>query len=133
MRRPEWLDHPNGALGLRAVHVLVESTAPLLTAYDRLFGIVQVTTTDAVAAVHAGRHRLVFSTPDDFQTMHPNFELDHDFPLPGIVALELAVERRDRTAAYLAGERIAYSELPDGSFAVSSREANGAMLIFEEG
>ncbi len=49
MRRPEWLAHPNGAIGLKAVHVLVESTAPLLPAYDRLFGIVQVTTTDAVA------------------------------------------------------------------------------------
>ncbi|MGA8380242.1 MAG: VOC family protein, partial [Stellaceae bacterium] len=47
MRRPEWLSHPNGATGLKAVHVLVEHTAALLPAYDRLFGIVQVTTTDA--------------------------------------------------------------------------------------
>ena len=36
MRRPDWLDHPNGATGLKAIHVLVESTAPLLAAYDRL-------------------------------------------------------------------------------------------------
>src|SRR5439155_8963216 len=38
MRRPEWLDHSNGAVGLRAVYVVVAETAPLLPAYDRLFG-----------------------------------------------------------------------------------------------
>src|SRR6185312_14275298 len=46
MRRPEWLHHPNGAIGLKGIHVLVESTASLLQPYDRLFGIQQVTTTD---------------------------------------------------------------------------------------
>ena len=133
MRRPEWLDHPNGAIGLKAVHVLVESTAPLLAAYDRLFGIVQVTTTDALALVHAGRHCLVFSTPDDFRTIHPGIELDCAFPLPGIIALELGVDRRERTAGYLTGQRIAFAEMPNGSLAVSASEANGAILLFAEG
>ncbi len=79
MRRPEWLVHPNGANRLKAIHVLVDSTAPLLAAYDRLFGIVQVTTTDAVATIRVGRQRIVFGTPDDFQTMHPGVELDLAF------------------------------------------------------
>jgi hypothetical protein len=48
MRRPEWLDHPNGSNQLKGIHVLVEDTAVLLKPYDRLFGIQQVTTTDAV-------------------------------------------------------------------------------------
>lgn len=132
MRREEWLRHPNGAIGIEAVHILVESTAPLLPAYDRFFGIVQVTTTDAVAAVHVGRHRLVFSTPDDFQTMHPALDLARDFLLPGIVALEISVERREATAAYLAGHHIAFTEMPDGSLAVAAQQANGAILIFSQ-
>jgi catechol 2,3-dioxygenase-like lactoylglutathione lyase family enzyme len=133
MRRQEWLHHPNGANGLSAVHVLVESTQPLLAAYDRLFGIVQVTTTDAVAVVHAGRHRLVFSTPDDFQTMHPGIELGRGFALPGMIALELAIERRKRTVAFLTDHQISFSEMSDGSLAVPRHEANGAMLLFGEG
>jgi Glyoxalase-like domain len=133
MRRPEWLDHPNGATGLKTIHILVESTAPLLAAYDRLFGIVQVTTTDAVAAVHAGRHRLVFSTPDDFLTMHPGLEPDIDFRLPGIVALELGVERLDRAANHLTARQVAFDETPGGRLAVPAREANGAILFFSEG
>jgi len=132
MRRDEWLDHPNGATGIEGVHILVETTAPLLPAYDRLFGIVQVTTTDAVAAIHIGRHRLVFSTPDDFQTMHPGFALDRDFRLPGIVALEIGVEQRERTAGFLHGRQIAFSEMPDGGLAVAPHEANGAILFFRE-
>ena len=133
MRRPEWLAHPNGAIGLRAVHILVESTAPLLPAYDRLFGIVQVTTTDAVAVVHIGRQRLVFSTPDDFQTMHPGIEIDPGFPTPGIVALELGVERLRRTIDHLTQRHVAFDEMPDGTLAVPAREASGAVLLFSEG
>ena len=133
MRRPEWLDHPNGATALRAIHVLVPETASLLPAYDRLFGLPQVTTTDAVAVIHVGRHRIVFSTQDDFLTMHPGLELDPDFPLPGIVALELGIARREATADYLTQWQIAFDEMPGGSLAVPPREANGALLFFTEG
>lgn len=132
MRRPEWLAHPNGALGLRAVHVVVDSTAPLLPVYDRLFGIVQVTTTDAVAAIHIGQQRLVFSTADDFQTMHPAIELGSGFAPPGIAALELGVEQLQHTADYLTGQQVGFDVMPDGSLAVKAAEANGTILLFDE-
>jgi hypothetical protein len=133
MRRPEWLVHLNGAKGLRGIHVLVESTAPLLPAYDRLFGIQHVTTTDTVAAVRVGRHRIVFSTPDDFVTMHPGIDLDPGFPMPGIVALDLGVAHRDATADYFGQQQIAFEELPDGTLVVAASEANGTILFFSEG
>jgi hypothetical protein len=133
MRRPEWLDHPNGSNKLKGVHVLVENTAALLEPYDRLFGIQQVTTTDAVVCVHVGRHRIVFSTPDDFSTMHPALDLDRDFPLPGIVSLELGIAAREPTADYLTQWQIAFEEMPDGSIVVPAREANGAILFLSEG
>jgi len=133
MRRPDWLVHPNGAVRLKGIHVLVESAPPLLPAYDRLFGIQQVTTTDTVASIHVGRHRIVFSTPDDFVTMHPAIDLAPDLALPGIVSLELGIERRDSTADYLAQWQVAFDELPDGSLVVPATEANGAILFFSEG
>jgi hypothetical protein len=133
MRQPRWLAHPNGAIGLKAVHVLVDSTAPLLAAYDRLFGIVQVTTTDAVATVHIGRQRLVLSAPDDFQTMHPGIEIDSGISPPRIVALELGVDRLQRTADHLTQRQVAFDKMPDGSLAVPAREASGAVLFFGGG
>src|SRR5437870_4617408 len=64
VRRPNWLVQPNGTPGFNTILVLVENTPPLLPAYDRLFGIQQVTTTDTVASIRAGRRRIVFSTLD---------------------------------------------------------------------
>jgi len=133
MRRPEWLVHPNGADRLRGIHVLVERTARLLPAYDRLFGIHHVTTTDTVATVHVGRHRIVFSMPDDFVTMHPGIALDPGFPLPGIVALDLGIAHHDATADCLRQRQIVFDELPDGTLVVPASEANGAILFFSEG
>jgi hypothetical protein len=132
MRQPQWLDHANGAVGLKRVHVLVENPAALLEPYDRLFGIQQVTTTDAVVSVQAGRHRIVFSTRDDFLTMHPGLDLDREFPLPGIVSLELGIERRERTADCLGRSQIAFDEMPDGTLIVPARETSGAILFFSE-
>jgi catechol 2,3-dioxygenase-like lactoylglutathione lyase family enzyme len=133
VRRPEWLAHPNGALGLRSIYLIVADTAALLSAYDRLFGLHEVTTTDAVVCVRVGAQRILFATQDDFETMHPGVEFDPDFALPGIAALELAVERRERTADHLTQWQIAFDELPDGRLAVPAREANGTMLLFAEG
>ena len=132
VRRPEWLAHPNGTVAVNRLYVLADDTAPLLPAYDRLFGLHEVTTTDAVASVRAGPHRLLFSTPDDFITMHPGIEIDREFPLPGIAALELAVRRRDNTADYLTQWQIPFDEAPDGRLTVPAREANGTVLFFAE-
>jgi len=130
MRRPEWLKHPNGAFGLRGIHVLVEGTAELLEPYDRLFGIQQVTTTDAVVSVQIGRHRILFSTPDDFSTIYPMLDIGADFRLPGIVSVEFAIGSRGDTADYLTRRKVPFEEIPEGSLAVPAREANGAMLFF---
>jgi hypothetical protein len=132
LRRPEWLDHPNGANGINGIHVLVENTGVLIEPYDRVFGIQHVTTTDAVVSVRTGRSRIVFSTPDDFVTMHPTLDVDPDFPLPGLISLELGVATREQAARYFDRARVAFDEMPDGSILVPAKEANGAVLFFSE-
>ncbi len=132
VRRPEWLTHPNGALGVQSLFLVVEDTAALLPAYDRLFGLHEVTTTDAVACVRVGPHRILFSTADDFETMHPGIDLAPDFPAPGIAAIELATSGIARTAGYLRTQQVAFDALPDGRIVVPAREANGTILFFVE-
>ena len=92
-----------------------------------------MTTTDTVASIRVGRHRIVFSTLDDFTTMHPGIDLDPGFVSPGIVSLELRVAQRGRTADFFEQQQIAVDELPDGSLVVPASEANGAILFFSEG
>lgn len=132
LRQPAWLRHPNGAKGLRAVTILATETAPLLPAYDRLFGLHEVTTTDALASVRTGPYRLLFATPDDFATMHPGVELAADFPLPGIAAIELAVADRAETADFLIGQQVPFTELPDDRLAIPADAATGTILLFAE-
>src|SRR5258708_4215417 len=77
--------------------------------------------------------RSVFSTLDDFATMHRGIDLDPDFALPGIVSLELRVEQRRRTADFFEQQQIAIEEPPDGGLVVPASGANGAILFFSEG
>jgi hypothetical protein len=129
MRRPSWLAHPNGVTGIAAVHLLVADPAPLATAYKRLFATDE---TVGGIAVDTGRNLLSFTTPRRFQADHPGIAVPVDFPLPGIVALELAVESEERTAAYLSLIGIPFVELPSGRLAIPAQEANGIVLMFVE-
>jgi hypothetical protein len=133
IRRPDWLAHPNGVLGIRALYLVVDDTAAPLPAYDRLFGLHEVTTTDALASVRVGAHRILFSTADDFETMHPGVDPDPDFAAPGIAAIELATTDVARTADCLRHREVGFISLPDGRLAVPAHEANGAILFFVEG
>jgi len=133
VRRPEWLAHPNGTIGIKAIHVLVADPASLAPAYRRLFGNDRVTGDGAATTVRVGRHRLVFTASGDFLAQHPGIELAPDFPLPGIAALELAIADRNQTADYLAQWQLFFDELSDGRLAVPAKEANGVVILLSQG
>ncbi len=133
MRRPEWLDHPNGVVGVKGIHVLVDDTEGLQPAFERLAGAEAIARQSDTLTVALGRHRLCFSTIAAFRARYPGQDLGPDFPLPGVAALELAVADRERTADYLTQWQIPFDELPGGAIAVPAREANGALLLFSAG
>lgn len=114
MRRPEWLDHPNGAVGIGGVDLLAADIERLRPAYEQLLGADQVETDGAVLIVRFGRHRIRFS--------------------PGVedagTTLNLLTADRESTADYLAQWQIPFDETADGAIAVPPEEANGARLVF---
>lgn len=130
MRRPEWLDHPNGATGLSGVHVLADDIDGLQRAYARLAGPDAATLDGDTLTVTLGRSRLRFSTAAAFGSRYPDLHPGPDFPLPGVAALELRVVDRDRTADFLTQWQVPFDEWADGTVAVPAREANGALLLF---
>lgn len=133
MRRPEWLDHPNGAIGVKGIDVLVGDTERVRPAFERLAGTDAISREGETMTVILGGHRLRFSTPAAFRSRYPGEDLASDFPLPGVAALELAVADRERTADYLTQWQVPFDELPGGGVAVPSREANGVLLLLSEG
>jgi catechol 2,3-dioxygenase-like lactoylglutathione lyase family enzyme len=131
-RRPQWLAHANGVVGIAGVSVMVAATEPLRETYERLFGA-EVVTTDAVLTVHVGSHRLVFATPDDLSALYPEAEFALDRPLPAMAALSLLSRDLGRTADHLTQWQVAHEEAHDGTLLVPLEEANGAVLIIARG
>jgi hypothetical protein len=78
------------------------------------------------------RHRIVFSTVDDFRTMHPALAFDPADPLPAIAAVDLGVARIGDTADFLVRQAIGFTVLPDGTLALPAAAATGAILFFGE-
>jgi catechol 2,3-dioxygenase-like lactoylglutathione lyase family enzyme len=132
VRRPSWLSHSNGVSGIKSVTLLVAGPAALKSAYARLAGAEQTAVKAGTLTVKIGRHRLNFTTADKFRAMHPDIAIPADFPTPGIVALELAVRSRKRTAAYLQKEGVVFDELSDGRLAVAPGEANGTVILLAD-
>ena len=101
VRRPEWLAHPNGVIGIKAVHLLVAGPAALAPAYRRLFGAEQIAFRRGRihgVEVDTGRNRLNFTRPavSGHRSPHPNCRslagrrLSVISRAPGIVALRTA-------------------------------------------
>jgi catechol 2,3-dioxygenase-like lactoylglutathione lyase family enzyme len=132
VRRPSWVSHSNGVSAIKSVSLLVAGPAALKSAYARLAGAEQVMASTGTLAVKIGRHRLTFTTAERFRSAHPGVAVPGDFPIPGIVALELSVRSRKRTAAFLQKEGVVFDELPDGRLAVAPGEANGTIVIFAD-
>jgi len=123
VRHPDWLAHPNGVTGIKAVHLVADNPHALAPAYRRLCGDDRISEKGHGIEVDTGRNRLVFS----------RLSLSAgEAPPPAITALELSVEDRAATAAYLKTAGIAFMELPDGRLAVSAAEASGTSLLLTE-
>jgi hypothetical protein len=130
MRRPEWLVHANGATGLLGVTVVVDDTAPLVDAYERLFGPGNVHTTDDIVTVRVGPHRILFAAAEDFAAMYPEIDIDERATAPFIAVLTLKTIDPEATIDYLTSWQIPYDALPDRRVLVAAEEANGAALEF---
>ena len=130
MRTPAWLEHPNGAEGIRSVTWLVPDPAPVAEVMARVFGKGAITWTDNVAAVHTGHGRLLFATADDVGMLHPRLAgLDvPEAPVP--VALGIAVADKAKAAAALQNRGVPFSRDAAGGITVDPAEATGVLVEF---
>lgn len=130
--RPEWLSHPNGAKGISAVTVVVESLDGVRDAYTRLCGADAVSGEEKRGSltVDTGNDDLCFVTPKAFPERHYDKQLDPKLPLPRLAALTLTVNDPQVTALYLSGQGVAFERETDGTVIVASEEACGVLLEF---
>lgn len=126
LRRPQWLDHPNGAQAIQSVTVVVEDPQSLMPAYDKLFGMFAATPTDDMVTVHTGGAMIFLVTPDGFDHLHPNLDMDPP-KAPSLASLCLTVASLDRAAAVLKANGVSFRHKPD-QIAIDPEEALGVAI-----
>ncbi len=128
LRFPQWLDHPNGALGIASVTAVVDEPGGLAPAWDLLFGPHASTPTDNTLAIHTGRGLVFLTRPDELTQLHPEAELDDTPPPPALVALAIRVSDTGRAAAVLKANGIEFSRDAEGNIRIPPSEACGVFL-----
>jgi catechol 2,3-dioxygenase-like lactoylglutathione lyase family enzyme len=130
MREDEWLGHPNGARRIESLTIVVEEPAAYEEPMGRVFGRACLTDTDDTLAVHTGHGVLLFVTPDDLLTLHPELDAIVTQRRPIIAALTLLVDDVGATAAWLDQRDVPYRRDAGGALGISPRHARGVRLEF---
>jgi hypothetical protein len=133
MRRPAWLRHPNGAVGIRGLTILADDVEPLAAFATRLVGSAAITRTDRVRTVQTGSCPIMLATPDDAALLHPGFELPQSAPSPRLAVLEIGVADPAATSRFLDRQGVPHEREADGGVLVAPAHANGVRLAFVAG
>jgi catechol 2,3-dioxygenase-like lactoylglutathione lyase family enzyme len=130
MRQPEWLEHPNGSVGIASITVAVDEPGALVEPMAQVFGSTNLTETDDTLAVHTGHGVVLFATPDDLDMLHPHLETLVLDAHPTLATLSLEVRDLERTAAWLEEHDVPYSRDRRGAIGIAPELTHGVMLEF---
>lgn len=132
-RFPDWLNHPNTAIGIASVTAIVAEPVELAAAWDRVLGPHRSVITDDTVTIHTGRGLIFLSRPDDLTQLHPEAELDDLPPAPALVALAVLVADTDRAAQWLKHNEVEFSRDREGTIRIPPSEACGIHLEMVKG
>lgn len=127
-RHPQWLNHPNTAIGIASVTAIVDEPPALTPAWDVVFGPHTAVLTDDTVTVHTGRGLIYLTRPEELTQLHPEAELDELPPPPALVALAIRVADTDRAAAVLKANGVDFSRDREGTLRIPPSEACGVFI-----
>jgi catechol 2,3-dioxygenase-like lactoylglutathione lyase family enzyme len=125
LRRPEWLSHANGAIGLDGVTVAVAEPSALAPAYAALFGQPSLQSGQGRLEVKVGRHTLRFLSPDRLSRRYPG--------LASTPVMTVRCRNLEVTHSFLVGQGIPLTNAPGARLVIAPEEVNGVVLEFVEG
>lgn len=125
-----YVDHANGAEGLRSVTVVADDPAALATPYGRIFGDGAVTRQGDSAAIDTGDTPIHVLTPAGLAGRYPGVAANPRAQTPYLAGLAFDVADRAATAACFAGSGVAHAVLLDGGLCVAPADACGTLLEF---
>ena len=130
VRRPDWLAHENGAIGVRAVTVVVDDPAALADDYARLLGAGATTQTDEMLTVRCGRTALIFARPEDLANLYSDVDLADAPARPYIAGMTIAVTDIAAAGQVIEANGVDVLTDPGGALVVPPHAASGVIVEF---
>jgi hypothetical protein len=125
---PEWIVHPNGALGLTAVHVVAENPTEIARTLKEAWRAQMEEIFDGCVVVKTGAVELLVWTPGAYQHEYKALEIMAPSALPAIVGITVAVERPRPLQALLRANNVPFA-LAEGDRILVANEQVGDLMI----
>jgi hypothetical protein len=132
IRRPDWLQHANGAQRLLSVTVVCADPVEAAMGYLPIFGPDRIKVADQMTSVSCGAGALRFVKVDALPKLYPGVVSDPLPDLPFLIGMKLLVADKARCVSHLNGAGVAIQEIQRGCL-VPPAEANGVILEFVAG
>ena len=127
---PEWIVHPNGTLGLLAVHAVSDDPPALAKALGEAWSAVTEDIFDGCTMVQTGAVELLIWSPAAFQVQYKAVEAIAPEQTPAIVGVALAVERSRPLQALLRANNIPFALTDGDRVLVPAEQTDGLMIEF---
>ncbi len=132
IRRPDWLQHANGAQRLLSATVVCADPVEAALGYLPIFGPERVKVTDQMTSVSCGAGALRFIKADAFPKVYPGMMLQPMPDVPFMVAMKVLVADKARCVTHLKNAGVPCHAIARGC-TVQPAEANGVIMEFVEG
>ena len=125
---PEWIVHPNGALGLMAIHAVAENPRETAKALKAAWGGQTEEIFDGCMMIKAGSVELLIWSPLAYQLEYKALEIMAPTELPVVVGAAIAIERSRPLQALLRANNVAF-QLTEGDRVLVAPEQSGGLMI----
>ena len=125
---PEWIIHPNGALGFIAVHAIADDPGAAMDALAKAWSAEGEEIFDGCAVVKTGAVELLIWSPSAYQNEYKDIEVIAPTRRPTVVGVGIAVERARPLQALLRANNVPFA-LAEGDRVLVAPEQAGGLLI----
>jgi hypothetical protein len=125
---PEWIVHPNGALGMMAIHAVAENPKDVARSLKAAWGASTEEIFDGCMMAKAGSVELLIWSPLAFQLEYKALEMMAPADLPAVVGAAVAIERARPLQALLRANNVPFA-LAEGDRVLVAPEQTGGLMI----
>ncbi|TAJ32675.1 MAG: hypothetical protein EPO67_10295 [Reyranella sp.] len=127
---PEWIVHPNGALGMMAIHAVADNPKEVAKALKAGWSASTEEIFDGCMMVKAGSVELLIWSPLAYQLEYKALEIMAPGDLPAVVGAAVAVERARPLQALLRANNVPFAVAEGDRVLVAPEQTGGLMIEF---